>query len=167
MGGWVKWWRSAELNPVLNKGEPFDRLHAFLWMVESAATEDSVRLGVPVKRGQLVVSERFLMSVWNWRSRGKVRRFLAELEEAGMIKINGPKTDQFADQKRTTITVEKYRVYQDTRTKNGPQNGPKTDQIIRRKKRKGESGSLNAPRIAFTEEDPRSIQIGMGPPDEW
>lgn len=167
MGGWVKWWRSAELNPVLNKGEPFDRLHAFLWMVESAATEDSVRLGVPVKRGQLVVSERFLASVWNWKSRCKVRRFLADLESAGMIKIERPKKDQFGDQKKTTINVEKYRVYQDVKTKNRPKERPKKDQIIRRKKKEGESGSLDAPRIAFTEADPRSIQIGMGPPDEW
>lgn len=84
-----------------------------------------------------------------------------------MIKIERPKKDQFGDQKKTTINVEKYRVYQDVKTKNRPKERPKKDQIIRRKKKEGESGSLDAPRIAFTEADPRSIQIGMGPPDEW
>lgn len=168
MGGWVKWWRSAELNPVINrKNEPFDRYHAFMWLVESAATQDTTRLGVQLERGQLVVSERWLASVWKWKSRAKVRKFLEELERAGMVKIAKPKKDQQKDQKKTIINVENYALYQDSASTKRPTKRPKSVPNNKKKEGERETGSLEAPRIAYQEGDPRYISRGMGEADEW
>lgn len=105
MAGWIKWFRSAELNQVLNDGEPFDRMHAFLWMVESAAPKATTRKGVKLKRGQLWTTYRFMMDTWHWGSHHKVKRFLTELEADKMIKLLSHKNG-------TLITIEKYTSYQ-------------------------------------------------------
>lgn len=97
------------------KGEPFDRLHAWIWIIGHANYKDEKRLFrgqlVTIKRGQLVTSTTALAQAWGW-SRNKVMRYTEMLENEGMISKNGTPYG-------TTITVEKYELYQGRRTANG------------------------------------------------
>ena len=68
-----------------------------------------------IKRGQLATSEMALAKRWGW-SRGKVHRFLDILEKAEMVSL---KRTFGGTAGGTTITIEKYGVYQNSRTSNG------------------------------------------------
>ena len=67
-----------------------------------------------VKRGQLVTSQQFLAERWKW-SRNKVRTYLRNLERAGMVTTES--TTNY-----TTVTIEKYALYQDKAPTKGQQN---------------------------------------------
>lgn len=67
-----------------------------------------------VKRGQLVTSQQFLAERWKW-SRTKVRTYLRNLERAGMVTTES--TTNY-----TTVTIEKYALYQDKQPTKGQQN---------------------------------------------
>tara|TARA_Y100000310_G_scaffold213286_1_gene214199 strand:- start:4955 stop:5770 length:816 start_codon:yes stop_codon:yes gene_type:complete len=88
--------------------EPFSRGQAWVDMVGLAQYKDGfirVRgIRVDILRGQLGYSQLSLSKRWKW-SRGKVRRFLEELEERqDVIQQNGHET--------TIITIVNYDVYQ-------------------------------------------------------
>lgn len=61
-----------------------------------------------VKRGQVVTSQQALAERWSW-GRRKVSTFLRNLESAKMCTVT-------VTPYGTTITIEKYAFYQDTRT---------------------------------------------------
>lgn len=67
-----------------------------------------------VKRGQLVTSQQFLAERWKW-SRNRVRTYLRNLERAGMVTTES--TTNY-----TTVTIEKYALYQDKPPTKGQQN---------------------------------------------
>ncbi len=77
--------------------------------------ENKVLLGsefILIKRGSFVTSELKLMKRWSW-SKVKLRKYLNLLEEESMI-VREP------DNKKTTITICSYDVYQQTGTTKKP-----------------------------------------------
>lgn len=107
MSGYILWYRKAESNPVL-EDEKFDRLHAWLWMIERANYR---RVTIifngkkrQLKRGQFITSTRKLATAFGW-SVAKVRRFLSDLERNNMIKME-------RNTNGTLLTIEKYTFYQ-------------------------------------------------------
>ncbi|NDW11969.1 hypothetical protein D0T50_03575 [Bacteroides sp. 214] len=99
--------------------EPFTRTQAWIDLLLLANHKQGyfyVRGNkVIVERGQLGTSSRTLASRWQW-SRGKVERFLVELEKEGQIK---PQKNNVT----SLITICNYEEYQKTE----PQNKPQTD----------------------------------------
>lgn len=136
--GWCKFHRPL-LSHSLWLGEPFTRGQAFVDLFANAGHRPSsirVRgIKVDLERGQLGFSELTLAERWKW-SRGKVRRFLRELENDQMLAIK-------QDNKTTIITILNYDKYQgedffcDTanETAGGTPNGHQTDTI-----KKGKNG---------------------------
>lgn len=118
MDGWVKLHRKIMDNP-LYLSEPFTRMQAWIDLLLLANHKDGffyVRGNkVTVGRGQIGTSSRTLASRWQW-SRGKVERFLDELEQNGQIKPQ--KTNVI-----TLISICNYIEYQEME----PQNEPQTD----------------------------------------
>lgn len=106
MARWIKWWTTAEQNQILNDGKPFDRYHAFMWLVESAAPKPTTRKGVAIKRGQVWTTLAFMRDTWHWGSIKRVSKFLDELEADNMIR-------QTRTRQGTLLTVEKYTTFQD------------------------------------------------------
>lgn len=91
--------------------EPFTKGQAWLDIIGRASFAD----GDITRRGELLISERGLAKRWKW-SDGKVRRFLQKLEEEGRITQSKNRSTN-----RSTwgsiITVEKYELYQNPRSK--------------------------------------------------
>lgn len=105
------------------KDEKFSRGQAWIDLLMLANHKDSyVRkrgIKIDVLRGQVGWSERQLAERWQW-SRGKVRRFLDELENDLQIsQQNGPQNINVT----SLITIVNYEKYQTIE----PQNGPQTD----------------------------------------
>ena len=81
--GWME-------NPVLCRDrKPFSRHLAWIWMIENAQWREGQTMAHPrgriiLQRGELGHSTRFMGRAWQW-NQVKVRRFLAALEEDGMI----------------------------------------------------------------------------------
>lgn len=92
--------------------EPFTKGQAWLDLIGRASYEDNEL----TKRGELIVSERGLAARWKW-SESKVRRFLLKLEADGMIKRSSNRSSNRSTW-GSTISVEKYEVYQNGRSTN-------------------------------------------------
>lgn len=122
MDGWIKLHRKIMDTP-LYLSEPFTRMQAWIDLLLLANHKEAffyVRGNkVVVGRGQIGTSSRTLASRWQW-SRGKVERFLQDLEEYGQIKPQ--KTNII-----TLISICNYDDYQKTEPQNEPQNEPQTD----------------------------------------
>lgn len=92
--------------------EPFTRGQAWVDLFGLANHTDGfirVRgIKIPIKRGQLGWSQIHLAERWKW-SRGKVRRYLEELENDGDISIE---TVQQNSKATSIITVQKYDNWQ-------------------------------------------------------
>ena len=116
MDGWIKLHRKIMDTP-LYLSEPFTRAQAWIDLLLLANHKESffyVRGNkVTVGRGQIGTSSRTLASRWQW-SRGKVERFLQELEESEQIKPQ--KTNVI-----TLISICNYDDYQKTEPQNEPQ----------------------------------------------
>lgn len=124
--GYFRIYRCIQDNPLWQE-KPFDRARAWIDLILQARYEDSyVRIrGVKVSlnRGDVGVSEVGLADRWGW-SRGKVRRFLDELE-----------TEQQIVQQKNNVTslisVVNYDLYQADGTADGTANntadGQQTD----------------------------------------
>lgn len=112
----------------LFEGETYCRLAAWNWLLGHAAWKPTkTRVGgkiIPLDRGQLAYSERFLAEKWKW-SKSKVHRFLGRLKTEAMIEL---KTDHDLNQ----ITICNYDTYQfgwtSDRTESEPAIGPQVDQ---------------------------------------
>ncbi len=120
MDGWIKLHRKIMDNP-LYLSEPFTRMQAWIDLLLLANHKEGyfyVRGNkVVVGRGQIGTSSRTLASRWRW-SRGKVERFLHDLEECGQIKPQ--KTNVI-----TLISICNYEEYQKTEPQNEPQTNRK------------------------------------------
>ena len=116
MDGWIKLHRKIMDTP-LYLSEPFTRMQAWIDLLLLANHKEGffyVRGNkVVVGRGQIGTSSRTLANRWQW-SRGKVERFLQDLEESGQIKPQ--KTNVI-----TLISICNYDEYQNTEPQNEPQ----------------------------------------------
>lgn len=170
MAGWVRWYRDAEVNPVLEDAAGYDKTHAFLWMVMRANFK-RVYINVDGKRkrlnrGQFFTSIRKLAAAWGWGPR-KVSKYLDDLETNGMItrkRYHGG----------TIITVENYSKYQDSCNTNGHTsehvnehanehaNGTQDNKI-----KETVAEPRNRGPLPLEEVDPRYLDLPMGEPDVW
>lgn len=112
--GWIPLHRSIQECTLWELEEPFDVRSAWIDLLLLANHEDKRvifdRKAITVKAGQRVTSLRNLATRWHW-SRDRVRRYLALLENEGMI-------TRESDNRKTTITIVNYRVYNDMRNSN-------------------------------------------------
>ena len=106
--------------------EPFTRGQAWVDLIGLANhTDGFIRVRgtrVNIKRGQLAWSIISLSARWKW-SRGKVRRFLRELESNSVQQIVQQKSNL-----TTLITIVNYNQYQSGGTTNSTANGQQTVQ---------------------------------------
>jgi len=114
--GYTKFWRKLQ-DSSLWLSEKFTRGQAWIDLIGLANyTDGFFRIRgnkVKVKRGQLGYSEVSLADRWRW-SRGKVRRFLVELESKKEEKIVQQKNNL-----TTLITILNYDKYQGNDTPDG------------------------------------------------
>lgn len=112
--GYVKVDRALSDSPIW-LSEPFSRGQAWLDLILSASFKDSffyVRGNkVSVARGQCAMSQLTMAERWKW-SRGKVKRFLNDLENEAMIV-------QQTGQQTTLVTICNYDKYQGGGTADG------------------------------------------------
>lgn len=105
--GWICIYRAIEEDPMYF-AEPFTRMQAFIDMILITNHERTVffkrGIKITVERGQTVRSEDELALRWKW-SRGKVRRFLLELE-------NDTKIVQQKTRLCNCISIVNYDKYQ-------------------------------------------------------
>ena len=149
MEGWIKLHRKIMDNP-LYLSEPFTRMQAWIDLLLLANHKEGffyVRGNkVVVGRGQVGTSSRTLASRWQW-SRGKVERFLKDLENDNQIE---PQKNNVI----TLISICNYDDYQNTepqtepqtsrrQTTDEPQTEPQTDRNKNDKKEKNEKNEKN------------------------
>lgn len=105
--GWIKLHRKITEHPDY-LGETFTRMQAWIDLLLTANYRDGfirVRgIAVPVRRGQVATSSVALAKRWMW-SRGKVQRYLNELETSKQI-------EQQNSNVITLISIVKYESYQ-------------------------------------------------------
>ena len=107
--GYIYLYRSIQENTIWADGTPFDRRSAFIDMIFMANYKDKeliFRGGMEkiIKRGQFHTSIERLANRWLW-SPNKVRRYLALLNELGMVHIDGTT-------RGTTVTIVNYEDFQ-------------------------------------------------------
>jgi hypothetical protein len=124
--GYVKLFRCLQCNPLWTS-EAFSRGQAWVDLLMLANhKETSVRkrgIKIVIGRGQVGWSERNLAERWGW-SRGKVKRFLDELEDDHQIEQqNGPQNINVT----SLITIVNYDKYQSDEPQNEPEIVPQTD----------------------------------------
>lgn len=120
-------------NDVLwNADEPFDRRSAWIDLCQTACWKPRTKLiggdAVPLERGQLIASERYLAKRWRWH-RSKVTRFLNLLVKLQRIELN---PNHPANHLGAIITLPKYDTYNrpvmNDRTTSGAKREPGTSQ---------------------------------------
>ncbi len=115
---WAKVHRQLFESPLW-LSEKFTRGQAWLDLFTNANYADGyIRVRgarIEIKRGQIGWSQLTMGRRWQW-SRGKVQRFLVELEDDGMIVHR-------AGQHTTITTICNYSTYQDQTNDNDTTNG--------------------------------------------
>jgi len=105
--GYIILWRCIRDNHFW-QDKPFDRSRAWIDLLMMANHTDGIirsrGISVPVSRGQVGTSEVVMADKWGW-SRGKVRRFLAELRKQGQIVQQNSNVNSL-------ITITNYDLYQ-------------------------------------------------------
>ncbi len=150
---WFAVAKSVFDHPVLS-GE-FDRRSAWLWLIANAAFKDHdvrTRAGVIVlKRGHVVIGSEHLAKVFGW-SRKRVRNFVAELRQQGMLEL-GQRDGQYA----SVAKISNYERFQKVAAFVGPADGPTKGQRganggpHRTKDNKGNKDSPPTPKGATAE----------------
>ena len=111
--GYVKLWRKISDNDLW-LSEPFSRGQAWLDLLILANHKPGYfycrGIKVPILRGQVGMSEPALAERWKW-SRGKVRRFLSEMQTVQQIV-------QQKNNVTSVITIVNYKHYQPDSTAN-------------------------------------------------
>ncbi|MCT8970874.1 hypothetical protein [Microbaculum marinisediminis] len=113
-GGYIKITRAVFDHPSFAR-EAFTEREAWLWLIAEAAWRERAAdingEAVPLGRGELAHSERWLARRWRW-SRSRVQRFRDRLERDGMIESVPGKVG-------TVVRIVNYDRYQ-----SGPPSGP-------------------------------------------
>ena len=132
--GWICIYRAIQDDPMYF-AEPFTRMQAFIDLILIANHDRTTffkrGIKITVERGQTVRSEDELALRWKW-SRGKVRRFLVELE-------NDTKIVQQKSRLCNCISVVNYEKYQLSDTTDSTTNDTTdstTDSTTKNKKEK-------------------------------
>jgi len=130
--GWIKLHRKI-LESGFWEGETFSRGQAWIDLLLLTNWKPKVirkrGLRVYLDRGDCGWSEIALAERWRW-SRGKVRRFLDELESEKMItKKRYKQTDGIQDKRTNKITIVNYEKYQNLECDDGTSNGTTDDTI--------------------------------------
>ena len=103
--------------------DPLTEREAWQWLIEHAAfAPHPHRVGqnvVPVERGQLAVSTRYLAQAWQW-SKSRVARFLKKLKTGTMI---GTVTGTESGTGYTLVTICNYDKYQGVQSNGGTASG--------------------------------------------
>lgn len=145
--GYIKLYRAISDNPVWTQ-EPFSSGQAWVDLLLLACHKPrrfKVR-GIPVQLepGQLIASRRFLMHRWHWGSKGKVDRFMADLETDHRIA-------QSKNNVCTVVTILNWKLYQESqiakRTAERDTDGPQTDPPKNVKKGKKDTGRFTPPSL--------------------
>lgn len=122
MTGWYKMHRGW-MDDSIFASEPFCKRAAWEYLIHEAAFEDHGQWFngklISVKRGQFVVSERKLATVWQW-DRQRVRTFLKQLERDE--KLTRSETHGL-----TQLTICNYSKYQLSEPSVKPSNKPTTN----------------------------------------
>lgn len=110
----------------------------WIWMLQKTAFADYVKdvhgLRIPLKRGQMVISQRKLSEKANW-GRKAVREFLERLQRCGMIAVDGahaqlcfvldgPEKGPAKGPGISVVTICNYDKYQYGLQAQGPSKGP-------------------------------------------
>lgn len=112
--------RSMFSDALWKERRVFSKFEALLWLIEGARyarSSDWVQIGlrsVEVRRGQLVRSQVAMAREWRW-SRGKVQRYLEELQKAGTIRAENV-------HQACRITLCNYGAYNKSRAESEHQN---------------------------------------------
>lgn len=117
--GWIKVYRKSDEDP-LYFAEPFDKWHAWMDLIRSAAHKDRefyIRgIKVKQKRGQVVMSVKDMCERWRW-SDGKVKRFVKYLIADGKITLQSSGVIN-------RMSIINYDKYQSNDLTNDPANNP-------------------------------------------
>lgn len=117
--GWIKLHRQITESAIWDTGEPFDMAHAWIDLLLCVNHSDHSKVVsgnmITVKRGEIFASDMFFANRWHW-SRGKVRRFFANIEADRMVNVKRTTNG-------TTIFVVNYDNFQGGRTTNGTGDG--------------------------------------------
>ena len=136
--------------------EPFTRMQAWIDLLLVANYRDSVIYvrgnKVDVKRGQIAKSQDFFATRWKW-SRGKVIRFLDELQKCGQIV-------QQKSNVITLISVVNYEYYQQDGTTDEPQTDSR--QYNKRTTDEPQIVQPNERRIKKNKEDNKETSLTRG-----
>ena len=130
------------MDHTIFRNEPFTEREAWQWMIEHAAFAPHphrvCKSVVPLERGQLAVSTRYLAQPWQW-SKSRVARFLKKLKSRTMIGTEDGTG-------YTLITICNYNKYQsvqsDGGTANGTVSGTAAGQTIKKEKEREESPAV-------------------------
>lgn len=135
--GWLKLYRSIQ-NHWLWEDKPFSRGQAFIDLLLMANHKDNKILFngelIEVKRGSRITSLRQLSDAWGW-STTKVKKFLELLEKENMITVK-------SDNKKTLVTIENYRVYQEVGNTEETQEKQQSNTEVTQKKIKKNSKEI-------------------------
>lgn len=108
---YIKLFRKAIDNNLFSE-KPFDRWHAFEWLLLRACRFDKTEVikgqVVNLKQGQLIIGQRSLAETFGW-SRGKLDRFCKLLEDLKMASFDRA---TYGASIGTLITIENYSKYQ-------------------------------------------------------
>jgi len=115
--------------------EPLTEREAWIWLIgEASFKERAKRIGslvLPLKRGQVAASLRFMAVKWQW-SEARVRRFLKRLASDAMI-------DASTDARITVLTICNYDKYQKVSLPRDAGKDARSDAAATRPRRKEES----------------------------
>lgn len=119
--GYIKLHRQLKENWLWKESRTFSKAEAWIDLLLTANHKDAkFVLGnelIDIKRGELITSELKLMEHWKW-SKTKVRGFLELLQNDQMIVKK-------SDNKKTTITIVNYDIYQCLETAKEPEKNRK------------------------------------------
>lgn len=161
--GYIKLYRQLRDNPLWQE-KPFTRGQAWVDLIMLANYKDvkTVIKGqvVVIKRGQLLRGEDSLADEWGW-SRGKVRRFLTQLEKEKMCSRNGTPLG-------TLISIENYEGFQCDRPSNGTADGTPDGTadgtgVKKEKKVKNKRGDFVPPSLAEVSKYVQEMNYAMDP----
>lgn len=156
--GYIKLYRQL-LDNDLWKDKPFTKGQAWVDLLLKANYADKTckikGKMITIKRGQLLRSADQLASDWGW-SRGKVMRFLRELERTGNSTANGTAYG-------TLITIENYETFQGERTPKRTPNGTANGTGDKNFKEFKEVGGKTPPSRAEVSKYVEEMGYGMDP----
>lgn len=122
MEGWISLYRKIQEHWLWTKRRKFSQFEAWISLLFKANFKDTkIMIGdnvVEIKKGSFITSEVKLAEEWKW-DRSTVRKFLKTLEEQKMIQKN-------STTKYTSISIEKWDLYQNIQQQNRQQSNNKT-----------------------------------------